>query len=69
MEERIRSALPYLEEETFVQIEQHLAVLGVRESEDLELLNTSDFSPVLSVVDSRRLLLAFKKGNVYIFAF
>lgn len=69
MEERISCALPYLEEEFIVQIQQHLAVLGMRTIEDIELINGNYLNPVLAVVDSRRRLRAFQRGNIYIFAF
>lgn len=69
MEETIRTALPYLEEDAFKQVTQHLDVLGVRKCGDLDLLNPENLCPVLTLVDSIRLLRAFRKGNVYIFAF
>ena len=64
MEEAIKNVLPFLSEETMVALQHLLTDLGVRTAEDIDLLTAEDLRPVLPVVECRRLIRAFQKGNV-----
>ncbi|KAK2863400.1 hypothetical protein Q5P01_002933 [Channa striata] len=61
----IRKALPELHEETARTLSEHLRdIIGVRTKQDLLFVEPDDFGSFLTPIQNRRLLQAFKKGEV-----
>uniref|UniRef100_A0A9J8DLI9 Uncharacterized protein n=1 Tax=Cyprinus carpio carpio TaxID=630221 RepID=A0A9J8DLI9_CYPCA len=61
MEASIKSVLSYLENESLEKILQHLSSIGVRTADDMEFIKEDDLKHLLTPVDCRKLLHAFKR--------
>lgn len=61
MEASIKSVLSYLENESLEIILQHLSSIGVRTADDTEFIKEDDLKHLLTPVDCRKLLHAFKR--------
>lgn len=60
--DNLHRVLSNCSQEKVEQLQSHLQDLGVQKCEDLCLVTENDLTPVINVIEARKLILSWKKG-------